>query len=166
VTDAVTKAGQAVLDQVAENGNGEGTQWYAAADANRYRNPDLMLSDKMPTLVKGAGYCKPGGNTPLTDDEQIFKRSMRAETAFRKSIRDGLTDPGKVLKGISPDFGGQFGAFMANSPQNQMWQNTLSQLSSQIGDALGKSITLTSPLNSGFVPYDLVAPSSLIYPVG
>lgn len=139
--------------------------WYADADASNYRAPDAMLSDKMQTLVKGAGYCRPGGNRPLDDDDQVFRRSMRAETAFRAAIKKGIEQPGQVIKSLSPEFAGQFGAFMAASPQNQAMQQLVGQLNTQLSDALGKSITITSPLSTGFVPFDLVAPSSLIYPV-
>ena len=139
--------------------------WYAEADAHHYQAPDAMLSDKMPTLVKGAGYCRPGGNRPLDDDDQVFRRSMRAEQAFRSAIRKGIETPGEVVKSLSPEFAGQFGAFMAASPQNMAMQQLVTQINSQLSDALGKSITLTSPLSTGFVPFDLVAPSSLIYPV-
>src|SRR6202035_2908356 len=66
---------------------GQDPRWYAAADAERHRSPDLMLSDKMPTLVKGAGYARVGGNMPLSDDELIFRKSMKAEDAFRAAIR-------------------------------------------------------------------------------
>lgn len=139
--------------------------WYADADAGHYRAPDKMLSDKMPALVKGAGYCRPGGNRPLDDDDQIFRRSMKAETSFRKAIKNGIENPGEVIKNLSPEFAGQFGAFMSAAPQNQAMQGLVGQLNSQLTDLLGKSVTLTSPLTSGFVPFDLVAPSSLIYPV-
>lgn len=140
-------------------------EWYADADAARYGTPDRMLSDKMPTLVKGAGYARPGGNRPLDDDDEVFRRSMRAETAFRKAIKQGIESPDQVIKSLSPEFAGQFGGFMSMSPQNQAMSTLVGQLNTQLSDALGKSITLTSPLSSGFVPFDLVAPSSLIYPV-
>jgi hypothetical protein len=153
-------AAQAALERAEAN-----PSWYADADSARYEAPDRMLSDKMPTLVKGVGYCRPGGNRPLDDDDQIFRRSMKAEIAFRKAIKTGIEQPDQVIKSLSPEFAGQFGAFMAASPQNQAMQSLVGQLNSQLSDLLGKSITLSSPLNSGFVPYDLVAPSSLIYPV-
>jgi hypothetical protein len=154
-------ASQTALDRAEAN-----PSWYADAnDAAKYEAPDAMLSDKMPVLVKGAGYCRPGGNKPLDDDDQIFRRSMKAEMSFRTAIKQGLENPAGVIKSLSPEFAGQFGAFMQAAPQNQAMSSLVSQLNSQLGDLLGKSITLTSPLNSGFVPFDLVAPSSLIYPV-
>jgi hypothetical protein len=134
---------------------GTDTRWHADADPERYRNPDIMLSDKMPTLVKGAGYARVGGNMPLSDDEQIFRRSMKAEDSFRAAIKKGVNHPDEVLKGLSPDFAGQFRGFMAASPQNQAMQSLVGQLNTVLSGALGKSITLTSPLSSGFVPFDL-----------
>lgn len=144
-------ASQATLQRGADNN----PDWIAEADAHKYRAPDAMLSDKMPALVKGVGYARPGGNRPLDDDEEVFKRSMRAEHAFRGAIKQGIENPQQVVKGMSPEFAGQFGSFLANSPQNQGMLNLVGQLNQQLSDALGKSITLTSPLNSGFVPFDL-----------
>ena len=69
------------------------------------------------------------------------------------------------MSGLAPEFAGQFAGFMSASPQNQGMQALVGQLNSVLSAELGKSITLTSPLSSGFVPFDLVAPSSLIYPV-
>lgn len=140
---------------------GQDTRWIASADAERYRSPDLMLSDKMPTLVKGAGFARVGGNMPLSDDEQIFRKSMKAEDAFRAAIRKGINEPESVVKGLSPEFAGQFAGFMSASPQNQGMQALVGQLNKVLSAELGKSITLSSPLSSGFVPFDLVAPSSL-----
>lgn len=143
-------AAQAALDRAEAN-----PSWYADADSGRYEAPDRMLSDKMPVLVKGAGYCRPGGNKPLDDDDQIFRRSMKAEMSFRKAIKNGIENPASVIKSLSPEFAGQFGAFMAAAPQNQAMSSLVGQLNSQLTDILGKSVTLTSPLQSGFVPFDL-----------
>jgi hypothetical protein len=141
-------------------------RWVASdEDAGRYAHAADMLSEKMPTLVKGAGYARPGGNTPLTDDDKIFKASMKAERTFLKSMKDGIEDPAAVIKSLSPEFSGHFGAFLAASPQNQQMARIVDSLSSQISQAIGKSVTLTSPLGTGFVPFNLVSPSRLIYPV-
>lgn len=153
-TDVATIPYGAAADPVLER-TGQDTRWHAQADSDRYSAPGLMLSDKMNTLVKGAGYARVGGNMPLSDDEMVFKKAMRAEDSFREAIRKGHHEPQQVLKGISADFSGQFGAFMSLSPQNQAMQYLVGQLNTQLSDALGKSITLTSPLSSGFVPFDL-----------
>jgi hypothetical protein len=136
------------------------------------------LSETVATLVKGAGYAvvdkqyqlgaTPGANQPLTDPEKVFPRAMRAEKAFKAAIRQGLTNSAAVYKSLSPEFSSQFGAFLANTPQNQMMARWVGGLQQQINDALagiGKSITLTSPNATGLVPYNLVAPTRLIYPV-
>lgn len=154
------------VEAVHKAAQSDGGDWYAdGSDAAHYRTPDLMLSDKMQTLVKGAGYAKPGGNTLLTDDDQIFRQSMRAETAFRKSIKQGVEEPQQVLKSLNPEFAGRFGSFLAATPQNQMMQQWTNQLSEQVSAAVGKSISLTSPLSTSFAPFNLVAPSRLIFPV-
>jgi hypothetical protein len=144
----------------------DGADWYVdGSDAARYGSPDIMMSSKMQTLVKGAGFSRPGGNTLLTDDNEIFKRSMRAEASFKRSIKQGVHDPQGVMKSLSPDFAGRFGAFLAASPQTQAMQQWTADLSKQVSDAIGKNISLTSPLSTSFAPFNLAAPSRLIYPV-
>ncbi len=136
-----------------------------AAEAGQYDEPNAMLAGKMPSMVKGVGFARPGGNTVLQDDDEIFKRSMRAEMALTQSVRKSLTDPQSVIKGMSSDFMGQFGSFLSSTPQAFGMQQMLGQLSGQISDFIGRNVTLTSPLASGLVPFDLVAPSRLIYPI-
>jgi hypothetical protein len=130
------------------------------------------LADKFTTLVKGVGYAnteKPtafgqGGNTPLTDPDKVFKRAMRAEKAWKGAISDGYHRPDEVYKSLSPAFRQQFGAFASAQPQNVMMGQWMAQVNEALKD-VGKSITTTSPLSSGLVPFNLVAPSRLIYPV-
>jgi hypothetical protein len=136
------------------------------------------LSEKLTVLVKGAGYAitdksyqlgeNPGANQPLTDPDKVFSRSMRAEKAFKAAVRQGISDPGGVFKSLSPQFTSQFGAFLANNPQNQQMASWVGNLQDQVNAALGgigKSITLTAPNATGLVPYNLVAPTRLIFPV-
>jgi hypothetical protein len=118
----------------------------------------------MPNLVKGAGFAKIGGNEPLRDDGEIFKRSYEAERSLRKSVKDSLTNPDMVRKSINPAFTAQFGLFLTEGA-NPGYGALVAELNNLLSSELGKNITLTSPLSSGFVPFDLVAPSRLIYPV-
>lgn len=152
-----------VMDAIRESG--ASADYLAESTFGQFEKPNQMVSGAMTTLVKGAGYAKPGGNKPLSDDNEIFKRSMRAEVAFTKAIKGAIADPGSALKSMSPDFSNQFGSFLSANPQTQMLNQFVSGLQQQISDAIGKNITLTSPLASGLVPFDLVAPSRLIYPV-
>lgn len=138
----------------------------AATEASKYDSARSMLVDKMPNLVKGAGFAQPGGNKPLEDHAEIFSRSFEAEKAIRKSTKQGLAKPGEVTKGLNPAFASQFGLFLAQgAPGYGSGMQALTQQLQQAFADLGKNVTLTSPLSSGFVPFDLVSPSRLIYPV-
>jgi hypothetical protein len=132
------------------------------ADFGAYDSAGTALADKMTTLVKGAGYAVTdkamhfdqvrGGNTPLSDPAEIFGRAMRAEKAYRAEITKSRTDPLGVIQSINPDFMARFGAFGA-------------VLRAYAEEMATKSITTTSPLSTGFVPFNLARPSRLIYPV-
>jgi hypothetical protein len=88
---------------------------------------------------------------------------------LRTSIYQGLTDRPSVVKGMSPDFLAQRGflktALETPSPVEQIQK----MLASMPGGAdVAKSFTAGSlgiGSVSGLVPFDLVAPSRLIYPV-
>lgn len=118
----------------------------------------------MPELVKGAGFRTYGGNEPLKDQPEIMDRAFRAEKALTTSVKTGLTNPAQVRKGLNPTFASEFNLFAMPGANNGM-ADLASQISGVLSSELGKSITLTSPLQSGFVPFDLVAPSRLIYPI-
>ena len=130
-----------------------------------------MISGRMPNLVKGAGFAKVGGNQPLTDDAEIFKRSYEAERALRTSVKNSMVSPDTVRKSINPAFSSQFGLFLSDNGGGSGYGQLASEISSVLSAELGKNITIGngtttgSPLGSGFVPFDLVAPSRLIYPV-
>jgi hypothetical protein len=123
-----------------------------------------MITGRMPNLVKGAGFAKVGGNKPLDDDGEIFKRSFEAERALRKSVKNSIASPDTVRKSINPAFSSQFGLFMTEG-NNPGYSSLVNEISGVLSAELGKNISLSSPLASGFVPFDLVAPSRLIYPV-
>ena len=53
---------------------------------------------------------------------------------------------------------------MGQNPQ-AMFNNQIMQILGQVAPELTRNITTTSPLSSGIVPFDLLAPSRLIYPV-
>jgi hypothetical protein len=133
------------------------------------------LTEAMTTLVKGAGYAvtdkayvggiNPGANQPLTDPEKVFSRSMRAEKAWKAAIRSSLAAPAEVYKTLTPEFRKGFGSFLGNTPQQAMMDAWTAQLQEQLTQFTGKNFTLTSPNATGLVPYNLVAPTRLIYPV-
>ena len=105
-----------------------------------------------PNLVKGSR----GPEDTPADFDTVSARKSAAEKTFMAAIRKGLTSPEDVIGGLSPMFGGPLGALMQASPYYQLakWAQTID-----------KSFSLSSPLGAGLVPYDLVAPTLLIYPV-
>lgn len=171
---AATAIGEVV--KAATGSTGVDPDYYTdETDLAQYTSTDTALSDKMTVLVKGVGYANTakaginewgtGGNTPLTDPAQIFGRAMRAEKAWKTAIHNGHTRPQDVVKSMSPAFASQFGAFMSATPQSMAMGQFVANLQQQLSGILPKNTTLTAPLATGFVPYNLVAPSRLIYPV-
>lgn len=90
---------------------------------------------------------------------------MRVAKVMRKNAARSKEDPVAIFKSLNPSFIQEFGQYYAAQPQNQAMQALVGQLNSVLSAELGKTISLTSPLSTGLVPYDLVAPSRLIYPV-
>lgn len=110
------------------------------------------MSDRISTLTKG----RPEG---FSED-----RAVAADVMFRKAINKGRTAPAEVIKGLSPQFSSAL-SMASQTPQNSAMASLVEQLNSVLGAEMGKNITLTSPLASGLVPYDLQGPAKLIYPV-
>jgi len=145
----------------------------AAAESSWYDTPVDMLAGRMPEAVKGAGYARPGGNKIIEDQDEVFDRSFKATKALRAASWKGYHAPDEVRKALNPSFSSQFGYFAAGMGMGATGGpggNGLGELVSQLNSAFAqtdalKNFTLTAPLSSGFVPFDLVAPSRLIYPV-
>jgi hypothetical protein len=110
------------------------------------------ISERIGTLTKG----RSGG---YSEDH-----AQAADFMFRKAITKGRSNPAEVIKGLSPQFNSAL-SMAAQTPQNSAMADLVQQLNTVLGAEIGKNITLTSPLSSGLVPYDLVAPAKLIYPV-
>jgi hypothetical protein len=139
------------------------------SDVSRYSRANDVIMNKMPDLVKGAGMALPGGNKPLDNEQEIFSRSYDATAALRGAVKQGISNPSGVMKSWSPEFNSQFGLFQAalGAPQASA-QGAIQDLVNQLNSELGKSFSLNGFTNTsvtGLVPYDLVAPSRLIYPV-
>jgi hypothetical protein len=144
----------------------------AAREAAWYDSPVDMLAGRMPEAVKGAGFSRPGGNRALdsrTDEDEIFDKSYKATKALRDATYRGYHDPDLVKSQLNPSFTSQFGMFLAGGTPGY-GNSGIADLVTQINSAFKqtdqlKNFTLATPLASGFVPFDLVAPSRLIYPV-
>ncbi len=115
--------------------------------------------------MKGEGFARIGGNKPLKNPDKIFDKGMALSKALRKNAVASRKDPTGIFKSMNGEWLSAFGQFYAAMPQNQAMTNLVSQLNQVLSAELGKTISLTSPLSSGLVPYDLLAPSRLLYPV-
>jgi hypothetical protein len=140
----------------------------ASAQAGQYSRSGDMLKNRMSYMVKGAGYIGTG-NQALSDPGQILTKAHQATMELRTETNRGYTRKADVVKGLNPQFLGQFGnlktALTAPSIGEQLSQ-VLGQMPGG-ADAL-KSFTagnLGIGTVSGLVPFDLLAPSRLIYPM-
>lgn len=142
-------------------------------DFTRFNKTSDALAQNMPQAVKGYGYAKVRGVAPLEDDDpDTFLLAYQATKALRATVRKSFKNPKKVMKGLNPNFLGQFNSFMAamDAPGtgSTAWMSNLLQQVEQALGELGKNVNLSVPLTAttqGLVPYDLVNPSRLIYPV-
>lgn len=141
----------------------------AAAEAARYNRAGDMIKNRMPAMVKGAGYVG-DGNKPLTDDMQVMTRAHQATLDLRTETYRGYRDKPSVVKGLNDGFLNQYG-YLKTALSTPSLSEQLQQVFSQIpggSDALSKSFTAGNlGIGSvyGLVPFDLLAPSRLIYPV-
>jgi len=135
--------------------------------ANPQGEPAHALMERMPELVKGASMRRPGAIRPMDDDAQILDMSYKAGSAIMKATREGIAraQGGDIRKALNPNFAANYPMFLAPSPQQQSMVGFVQNLKQILSAELGKDITLTSPLSTGLVPYDLLAPARLIYPV-
>jgi len=149
----------------------EGTQ--PVSDFAQFDRASDALAQNMPQNCKGVGFAKIRGVAPLDDDDpKVFRLAYEATRALRGSVHKSFRNPRKVMKGLNPGFLGQFNSFMAamDAPGmggNQWMVGLMQQVQQALGE-LGKNVNLSVPLTAtsqGLVPYDLVNPSRLIYPV-
>lgn len=112
------------------------------------------------SLIKGT---RMPGEKPLEDFDQLSFRSRSLEKTFLASIRKTMTDPLDVIEGLSEHspFKNPLRNIMKGSFAYQMteWAKTIDP------NFAAKGFELGSPLASGLLPYDLTAPTMLIYPV-
>ena len=117
------------------------------APGAKLRIPDSMVKG---TRAPGEGL--------LEDLDKVMGRQNLAEKAFLASVRKTAEDPMGVIEGLSDHspFKGPLGMILKNNPVYQM---------AQWAKTIDKGFELASPLSSGLLPYDLTAPTLLIYPV-
>ena len=130
----------------------------AAREARRNTKYEDMFAAKAKNLVKGVGHVTNNG-VPLSDAShggEIMTRQHDMILKTRAATIDGAWNTDDVVSGIKDDFWNHPNAramkFMAN-------RDSMVRKSFTAGN-LG-----TSGVPYGLVPFDLLAPSRLIYPV-
>lgn len=109
----------------------------------------------------------PGGIKVEEDPSKIISMAAALEGSLREVVKTGLSRRGNdVRKALSPSFASQYGLFLAESPFNMgsQLQQLVNDINSFAQENLGKSFTTSSPLSSGLAPFDLSAPTRLLYP--
>jgi hypothetical protein len=136
------------------------------------------ISAKMLGAVKGHAYKRPvknaqavpgtnafiGGTAELSDEEEITL-AMRAEKELRASIKRSIADPEGVRKSLNPSFVAEFPLFATNLYPQDPAITTLQQQMASLYAELGKNFTVgnSGTIGTQLVPFDLEAPSHLIY---
>lgn len=124
-----------------------------AISAN-FRNADL---------VKGVGYVR--GQQPIEDYTEIIERLGEARDSMADATMEGYYRAADVAKTVSPEFQQIWAtAFKAGPGGMAPWMGQVNAAIASLAAELGKNFSLTSPLGTGFVPFNLVAPSMLIHP--
>lgn len=145
-------------------------QQMAQGDAQKHSHTTEVYKSVMPELVKGAGFAPRGGNAPLTDSADIMTRAAQATTDLRAETWRGFQNKSSVIKGMNPRFLEKYGALKTALEAPSAYDVFSKVIASMPGgaDALEKSFTagnLGVGSVYGLVPFDLLAPSRLIYPV-
>jgi hypothetical protein len=140
-----------------------------AQDAGKFSRTGEMLKSRLPQLVKGAGYAGTG-NAPLTDEIQIMQKASQAAIDLRSETARGITDKPSVVKGMNQGFLNQFG-YLKTALQAPSLMDTLQGVFNGMpgGAEAFKNFTAGALPGVGsvygLVPFDLMRPSRLIYPV-
>jgi hypothetical protein len=165
VADIVTDEGVAAPQM---GGNSLGSASALGERVARRSNYESTVTALTKSLVKGVGHVTNNG-VPLNEgshNSQIHSASHRAIMDVRAATAEGRWDSENVASRISPDVWKQapqryqgLGMMLAND----------ANVRKSMDATLGKSFTAlnsgTSGQPYGLVPFDLLAPSRLIYPV-
>lgn len=123
------------------------------------------FTTKAKELVKGAGHVKDPrySGAPLddvADAGQIINKSHQAILDVRTATVQGAWDTDNVMSGMSGDF---WGATRQNKQYAGLY--SMAQRDAQLRKAFSAGNLGQAGVPYGLVPFDLLAPSRLIYPV-
>ena len=148
----------------------------AAQQASQYasKGAGAMIAGRMPDLVKGAGFVGPGGNKPLDNQTDIMNRASQAALDIRMETYKGFKSKSSVIGELNQGFLNDFGALSTALRQPSMMEQIADLVSGMPGGGEAvkqyaqKSWTAGNlGIGSvyGLTPFNLLAPSRLIYPV-
>jgi len=152
----------------------------AAQEASRYSTTGEMIKSRMPNMVKGVGYAStdygaPGdgkagapGTRPLTDQTQILLKAQQATLDLRTETYRGYHQRPEVVKGLNQGFLSNFGYLKTALTTPTIGEQLNEMLGGVVAPDVMRSFTAGNMgIGSvyGLVPFDLRAPSRLIYPV-
>lgn len=132
----------------------------------RRSNYEATFTSMAKSLVKGAGHVMNDG-VPLsesTHSPQILTKSHQAILDLRASAHEGAWQTENVMGRVSPDFWQtrEVAGIRSMAGTDSLMRKSMSA-------SLSKSFTAQnlglSGVPYGLVPFDLLAPSRLIYPV-
>ena len=139
----------------------------AGAEARQYSKAGEMIAAKMPGLVKGAGFAG-GGQRPLDDPTQVLLKAQQATLDLRTETYRGVHQRADVVKGLNSGFLDNFGYLKTALTTPSIGEQLNQMLGGVVSPDLQRSFTAGNlGIGSvyGLVPFDLRAPSRLIYPV-
>ena len=140
----------------------------AASEAGSYSSTGEMIKGRMPELVKGAGFAPRGGNMPLSDQTDILRRASQASLDLRMETRRGYANRSSVVKSMNSGFLNNFGVLRTALETPSIGEQIGSFLGQVASPDLVRSFTagnLGIGSTYGLTPFNLLAPSRLIYPV-
>lgn len=157
-----------ITGQVAAQAEREAGKYYSAGSGE-------MIKGRMPNLVKGAGFIGEGGNAPLTNHTDIMTRAAQASLDLRMSTYEGFRNKSAVVSSLNQGWLNERGALKTalTTPSIMDQLNGIVSLIPGGNEALkeyaAKSFTAGNLGIPGAVygntPFNLLAPSRLIYPV-
>jgi hypothetical protein len=139
----------------------------AGVEARQFSKAGEMIAAKMPGLVKGAGFVG-GGQRPLDDPTQVLLKAQQATLDLRTETNRGYTNRADVVKGMNSSFLDNFGYLKTALTTPNIGEQLTQMLGGVVSPDLQRSFTAGNlGIGSvyGLVPFDLRAPSRLIYPV-
>jgi len=149
----------------AMGGNSAGAASAFGERVARRSNYEGTMTALTNTLVKGVGHITKG--VPLseaTDSREIMSKSHQAIMDVRAATFEGRWETDSVASRMSPDF---LSHPAAGNLRYRMTNDM--DLRKSMDATMGKSFTALNQATSGqpygLVPFDLLAPSRLIYPV-